>query len=91
MAASTSAKQKLDGLLKDGFCLLEGVLDAPMLERMRALTDGCLDRMSEDDRKAQKSTGSMINVMKDPAFAELIAWPRMTKAHRSQFRFAESH
>lgn len=68
--------ERFDRLVEDGYCLVEGVLDAEMLRRLRQRTDALLDIQTEEQRRQQKSTGSMISVFDDPLFAELVAWPR---------------
>lgn len=67
--------ERFDLLIEDGYCLVEGVLDGGMLDRLRQRSDALLDAQTEEQRQAQKSTGSMISVFDDPLFAELAAWP----------------
>ena len=62
-------------LLRDGFCLFEQVLDGELLDRTRTIADGLLDRQPPEHFEQQKSTGSMISVYDDPAFAELVSCP----------------
>ena len=62
-------------LLRDGFCLFEQVLDGELLDRTRTIADALLDRQPPEHFEQQKSTGSMISVYDDPAFAELVSCP----------------
>ncbi len=62
-------------LLRDGFCLFEQVLDGRLLDRTRTIADALLDRQPPEHFEQQKSTGSMISVYDDPAFAELVSCP----------------
>ena len=62
-------------LLRDGFCLFEQVLDGELLEQTRRISDALLDGQPPEHFEQQKSTGSMISVYDDPAFAELVRCP----------------
>ena len=62
-------------LLRDGFCLFEQVLDGELLDRTRTIADALLDRQPPEHFEQQKSTGSMVSVYDDPAFAELVSCP----------------
>jgi ectoine hydroxylase-related dioxygenase (phytanoyl-CoA dioxygenase family) len=62
-------------LIQGGFCVIPRVLNADIIERMRSVTDRLLARQSDEHFKLQRSTGSMIDVLCDPAMAELIAHP----------------
>ena len=66
--------EKRRQLIDDGYCVFENVLDAAMLGRVRAASDGLLDAQAAEHFEAQKSTGSMVNVYDDAFFAELVAW-----------------
>ena len=61
--------------MRDGFCLFEQVLDGELLDRTRAIADALLDRQRPEHFEQQKSTGSMISVYDDPAFADLVRCP----------------
>lgn len=67
-------------LIADGSCVVPGVLDAGMLERMRQACAGVLAQAGAQHREAQRSTGSMIHIAADPAFADLIAWEPAQRA-----------
>ena len=64
-------------LLQDGYCLLPGVLDAGLLDRLRVATDLMLDAQTEEHRARNRSQGSMFPFQQttDSVFAELIALP----------------
>jgi hypothetical protein len=63
-------------LIRDGYCLIENVLEDDMLDRLHKVSNGLLDNQSEAARAEQTSTGSMISVQADPFFAELVSYPR---------------
>src|SRR3712207_6453159 len=46
-----------------------------MLDELRTVTGRLLDEQSEEGKRRQRTTGSMIPVTRDPFFARLIAWP----------------
>ncbi|MDE0555181.1 MAG: phytanoyl-CoA dioxygenase family protein, partial [Candidatus Poribacteria bacterium] len=73
-------KEKYDQLIADGYCVVENVLKEKMLARLRTGTDELLDRQTEDERAAHRSSGSMISVYMHPLFAELVAYPRALQA-----------
>ena len=74
---------KLKSLIEDGFCLFDQVLDAGMVERIAAASDRLLDTQEAAHFENNRSTGSMVSVFDEPAYAELIAWPRALEALRS--------
>ena len=43
--------ERFDALVEDGYCLVEGVLDAEMLGRLRQRTDALLDAQTEEQRR----------------------------------------
>ena len=71
-ATDTDKRRKL---LQDGFCLFEQILDCELLEQTRKISDALLDGQPPEHFEQQKSTGSMISVFDDPAFAELVRCP----------------
>ena len=73
-------KEKYDQLIADGYCVIEDVLKAEMLNRLRTVTDELLDAQTEDERAAHRSSGSMISVYMHPLFAELVVYPRALQA-----------
>lgn len=70
-----SPKENFAQLIRDGYCLVEDVLDADILQRLRQVTGQLLDAQSHELRAQQRSTGSMIDVGAHPIFAELVAYP----------------
>ena len=62
-------------LQRDGVCIIEDVLDDAMLQRVRAIAAAQIAALSADDRREQRSTGSMVANRHLPQLAELIAWP----------------
>jgi hypothetical protein len=72
---TATATDKRRQLLRDGFCQFEGILDFDLLDQTRKISDALLDRQPPEHFEQQKSTGSMISVFDDPAFAELVRCP----------------
>ncbi len=72
---TATATDKRRQLLRDGFCLFEGILDCDLLKQTRKISDALLDGQPPEHFEQQKSTGSMISVFDDPAFAELVRCP----------------
>jgi len=63
-------------LLKDGFCIFEHVLDQPMLDELRRVTQGLIAQVSAGDAEKYKYQGTNVQVnYQDPIFAKLFAWP----------------
>ena len=60
-------------LLRDGYVLFPSALPPDLLERLRRTTARQLDAMSEEDRRTQRTTGSMLLTNTHPIYAELIA------------------
>ena len=77
---TTASNQKYNQLLRDGFCLFEDVLDASMFDTLRVMTEKLLSAQSEEDRTRQRTTGSMLPIVADPFFADVIAWPKALAA-----------
>ena len=61
-------------LLQDGFCIFENLVDSNMLANLRKRTDQVLDAQDEDNRRSQRTTGSMYSLMQHPFFAEIITY-----------------
>ena len=61
-------------LLKDGFCIFENVVDSAVLAALRQRTDHVLDGQIEENRRRQRTTGSMFVIMQHPFFAEIITY-----------------
>lgn len=77
---STDFAGKRRQLDEDGYCLLEGIIDAPMIERMHEVTDEVLARTDEAHFEAKRSQGSVIPAFEHPGMAELIAHPPVLAA-----------
>lgn len=58
----------------EGYCLFPGLLGSEMLAYLRRETDLLIANQTAEERKIQKSTGSMIQSGKAPALAPLIAY-----------------
>lgn len=78
MAPDYSAKRRQ--LDRDGYCLLEGLIDAPLLAHLRVVTDEILAATDAAHFEAKRSQGSVIPVFGHPGMAELIAHPPLLAA-----------
>ena len=68
-------------LLADGFVKIPEVLDQPMLDELRRVTDALLDEQSQADRERYRYQGSNISIaFQDPVFARLFTWPKALRA-----------
>ena len=67
-------------LLSDGYCRIEGVLDAEAVRQTNAVVEELIAAQPREHFEAQKSSGSMINVLDDERFADLIAHPGALEA-----------
>ena len=76
-------QQKRQQLIEEGFCIVENILPAEFVDRLRLVTDQMLEQQSEDDARRQRSTGSMIPVTRDPRLVHLIAHPGALSALRT--------
>jgi len=54
--------------------VFEGVLCDPLLSTLRTITDVLCDARTPDELRRRRSQGTMLSIMSDPAFADLIAW-----------------
>ena len=70
-------RQQLD---RDGFCLLEGLIDDGMIERLREVTDRVIARQEAAHFERQRAQGSLIRVTEDPFMARLIAYRPILEA-----------
>lgn len=83
MPNAMTNQEKYDQLMKDGFCVFENVLNADLLKRLRAVTDAMLNAQTEEEKTRYSSQGSLIEVIKEPIFADLIALPTALDAMAS--------
>jgi hypothetical protein len=68
-------------LFQDGFVQFKNVLDQPLLDELRRVTDGLLAEQSRADAERYRYQGSNIAVaFQDPVFARLFAWPPALRA-----------
>lgn len=71
---------KRDALIRDGVCILENILDAAMLEKVRSIAANQIAQLSDDHCHEQKSTGSMVPNRDMPERVDLIMWPKTLEA-----------
>ena len=73
-------RDKRKQLARDGYCLLESVIEDDMLERLRAVTDGVIARQEAAHFARNRAQGSLIRVTEDPFMARLIAYQPILEA-----------
>ena len=73
-------KEKREQLDRDGFCLLEGIIEDDMLARLREVTGGVIARQEAAHFEQNRAQGSLIRITEDPFMARLIAYPPMLAA-----------
>jgi len=67
-------------LLNEGLCTIENALDSDLLKRVRAYAQTILSQLSDEHRREQQSTGSMVPNRDLPGLADLFAWPKTFEA-----------
>ncbi len=78
MSVDYAAKRRQ--LAGDGYCLLEKIIDADMLARLRTVTDELLSRQKAAHFEENRSQGSLISVFEHPFMAKLVAYPPVLAA-----------
>jgi hypothetical protein len=76
-------QDKRRALLEDGYCVFTRVLPPDLLAQLRRESARRADARLEQDREKHRSTGSMINIMELPQFAELLTLPAALEALRA--------
>ena len=61
-------------LERDGFCLLENIIDTQMLAGLKTVTDDMLARQEAAHFEENRSQGSLVSVFEDPFMAKLVAY-----------------
>jgi len=61
-------------LARDGFCILENIIEPPMLAQLRTITDRMLERQGAAHFEENRSQGSLLSVYEEPLMAELVAY-----------------
>ena len=67
-------------LIEDGFCVFENTLEPGLVADLRRITEKALMARSEEERGRHRTTGSMVPIVCDPFFADIIAHPRALEA-----------
>ncbi len=75
IAETTDWTEQRDRLLRDGVCVIPRVLDPETLGRVQSHARSIVSGLSDEHRRAHRSTGSMVANRHLPSLAELIAWP----------------
>jgi len=73
-------RDKRTQLEREGYCLLEGVIDEAMLARLREVTDQALARQDAAHFARNRAQGSLIRVTEHPFMARLVAYGPMLAA-----------
>ena len=73
-------KTKRDALIRDGVCIIEDILDATMLGKVRSIATKKISQLSDEHRHEQKSTGSMLPNRDMAELVDLITWPKTLQA-----------
>lgn len=74
MAAPTQTQNKRQQLLTNGFCAFKRVLDLPMLNQLRRVTDKLLAAAPQEEQERYRYQGSNISIQwPHPIFADLVA------------------
>ena len=66
--------QQYTELTERGFTVFEDVLGDPLLSTLRTVTDALCAAQTPVELERRRSQGTMVGIMADPVFAELIAW-----------------
>ena len=66
--------KEIDQLLEKGYLVLKKIIPLNFIDELILITNNLLNEQSDQERDEQKSTGSMINISKDPFFADLISY-----------------
>ena len=80
MSGTDYWKTKWDALIRDGVCIIEDILDATMLGKVRSIATKKIAQLSDEHRCVQKSTGSMLPNRDMPELVDLITWPNTLEA-----------
>ena len=73
MGAATKQRGAARQLREDGYCVIDGVLAAEMLARVRSLAADCVAEITPEHRAKWRSEGSLVHIGDHPEFVELIA------------------
>ena len=66
--------KEIDQLIEKGYLVLKKIIPLNFIDELILITNNLLNEQSDQERDEQKSTGSMINLSKDPFFADLISY-----------------
>ena len=70
-------------LLEQGFCKFENILDEPMLDELRRVTDELLAQQTPEEKERFRYQGSNISIVAQHAvFPRLFTWPKTLAALR---------
>ena len=72
--------RKARQLIEEGFCVLEGMLDTDTLRHTRDIAMKAVRELSEEQLKATRSPGTLVNSNHHPGLVECIGNPRALAA-----------
>ena len=69
-------QDKIEQITQDGYCVIEDVLDADMLEQLRKVSDEMIAQQDAAHLENFASQGCIIAFHKEPFMGRLVAYPR---------------
>lgn len=73
--SETKPATALEQLQKNGYCVLRDILDAGILKRTRHNSEAQVAALDAAHFESQRATGTMIDSIQMPEFAELFSYP----------------
>jgi len=75
MIAQNEAQKKRNQLTEEGYCLIDGILDEPILSDLKLATARIIEEEDEYTKSNKNFGGLIIDCpFRDPSFARLLAW-----------------
>ena len=75
MIAHNEAQEKRNQLTEEGYCLIDGILDKPIISDLKKATARIIEEEDEYTKSNKNFGGLIIDCpFRDPAFARLLAW-----------------
>ena len=62
-------------LIEQGYCTVPDIVPSALIDEIREVTDGLLDKMTEEEKQERRLQGSAINTLAHPALGKIIALP----------------
>ena len=78
MSAENLCQSKREQVIRDGYCLIEGVLSMDLIDGLREGSDRLLDQFSPEEQHRVRYQGSNLSIdFQHPSFAELVTSPAL--------------